>query len=154
MYKLWNFLFGWDYVYCSPIGDKAIRIRKDIYGNPYIKARDCGVERVDSTDLAWIIWLTCRADKYINTEYKSKHDHPVDIPKKPHEDVKDRCKGDIDTKLDDIQDLLEDDKWMTNETMTSGTMTFEFDGHRNINITLPFDIKEQVDELIDQGKAV
>lgn len=66
MWKIWNKLFGWDYIYWSNSSDQGVaRIHKDY-------DEGCFYWRYKSTELAdrvtmkrQVIWLTCSPDKYL-----------------------------------------------------------------------------------------
>ena len=67
MYKLWNYIFGWDYIYWSNFcsqGIKRVRITPDgeLY---YYRYSTLGlIDKIESADQ--VIWLTCKSDKYFN----------------------------------------------------------------------------------------
>ena len=71
MYRIFNYLFGWDYIHWSNSADSGIaRRHKDYDGYIYYW-------RYRSTTVMDIIhkpeqvtWLTCRSDKYFYKEEK------------------------------------------------------------------------------------
>lgn len=65
MYKLLNFLFGWDYIYWSNMIDGGIA-RVHIAGDGTVyyyryKNINC-IDRITKKDQ--VMWLTCTEDKY------------------------------------------------------------------------------------------
>lgn len=67
MYKIFNKLFGWDYVYFQNFATQGVKkVKTDFYGHPYyIWAVN---SRVKITSKKQVMWLTCSADKYIKGE--------------------------------------------------------------------------------------
>lgn len=65
MYKLLNFLFGWDYVYWSNMVDEGIaRVHVAGDGTVYYY-RYKSITIIDKiTNKNQVIWLTCTEDKY------------------------------------------------------------------------------------------
>jgi len=66
MWKLWNKLFGWDYIYWTNSADQGVaRIMTDFEGNPfYIRYRLTKViDRIKTSDQ--VMWLTCKPSKYL-----------------------------------------------------------------------------------------
>lgn len=65
MYKILNWLFGWDYIYLEDsYGQGISRVKKDAEGNPiytpnFIFPR---IEKIYNPDN--VIWLTCSREKY------------------------------------------------------------------------------------------
>lgn len=66
MWRLWNKLFGWDYVYWSHRGHCIIsRVKFSGNGKPYFKAYRCGfLHLIDEDSYNELIWLTCKPEKY------------------------------------------------------------------------------------------
>ena len=65
MWRLWNFLFGWDYVLCVPTG---WIFKIDIFdGLPVLIVED---ERVVVHSFDHIEFLTCRPSKYMKAKYE------------------------------------------------------------------------------------
>lgn len=69
MYKLFHFLFGWDYLYWQNFCDKGIaRIFKNKDGIVYFyryKNIKC-IDKVEDYSRSNIIFLTCERSKYID----------------------------------------------------------------------------------------
>ena len=66
MYRLFNLLFGWDYIYWTNHFDKGIsRILVTADGIPYYY-RYPGMTIIDLADgtVSKILWLTCSKSKY------------------------------------------------------------------------------------------
>ena len=61
MWKLWNKLFGWDYVWYANFTFEASRVRVLPTGEPYIIYNDC---LYIITNNKRFIWLTCIPEKY------------------------------------------------------------------------------------------
>ncbi len=69
MYKLWNFLFGWDYIQWRNTADTGIaRVHTD-YDGVIWHWRYKGVKIIDRMkDPSKYIWLTCSSSKYFKGE--------------------------------------------------------------------------------------
>jgi len=67
IYKILNKLFGWDFVYWKNIATEGIsRVRTDYYGEPYyIWAINSRVRIITKSQ---VMWLTCKADKYLKDQ--------------------------------------------------------------------------------------
>lgn len=68
MYKLFNYLFGWDYIAWKNSADSGIaRVRLDGEGNPYyFRYESIGfVDKLPADRGQTITWLTCSPSKYI-----------------------------------------------------------------------------------------
>ena len=72
MWRLWNKLFGWDYVVWSykhsDLPGDVSRIIVDQTGTPYIHEYS-EVYRALS-DASKIIWLTCKPEKYLKERHE------------------------------------------------------------------------------------
>ena len=66
MFKLWNYLFGWDYVaWSNSAADGVARVHPSGGGNPYYwrykSTRVC--DNIHKPEQ--VIWLTCKPSKYM-----------------------------------------------------------------------------------------
>lgn len=69
IYKLLNYIFGWDYIAWQNSADQGIaRVRVDHCGTVfYWRYRNTKVvDRICDGD--GVLWLTCRPEKYLNGE--------------------------------------------------------------------------------------
>ena len=67
MWRLFNYLFGWDYIYWNNgISSGIARIHKDFNGGAwyYLYKVITVIGRVRNAND--VVWLTCEPDKYIN----------------------------------------------------------------------------------------
>lgn len=66
MWKLWNKLFGWDYIYWENFADQGVaKVRKGHNGEVWYYRywiTSC-VDRVRNPER--VIWLTCHPSKYL-----------------------------------------------------------------------------------------
>ena len=69
MYKLLNWLFGWDYIqWWTTAGAGIARVHKD-YNNKCWYWRHRGTKLADIiNDKNQVIWLTCKPEKYLHKE--------------------------------------------------------------------------------------
>lgn len=69
MYKLFNKLFGWDYIYWKNSADQGIRrVRKACSGEVYY-VRYSVLNYIDVIKTPdQVIWLTCKPLKYFSNE--------------------------------------------------------------------------------------
>lgn len=67
MWKIWNRLFGWDYIAWKNSADQGIsRVYKNFAGNGYY-FRYKSMQLVDTIDYPnQVIWLTCKPEKYLD----------------------------------------------------------------------------------------
>ena len=67
MWKFWNKLFGWDYIFWNNTADQGIaRVYKDGNNNPYyFQYRVLNLIEPIRKE-SDVIWLTCKSNKYIN----------------------------------------------------------------------------------------
>ena len=67
MWRIWNKLFGWDYIFWQNYVDRGIaKVYKDGKNNPYYfqyKLLNLIQPIRKESD---VIWLTCKPNKYIN----------------------------------------------------------------------------------------
>lgn len=68
MYRLLNFLFGWDYIYWKNSVDQGIarvHIAGDgtVYYHRYKIVNFKVIDKIKSKDQ--VMWLTCKGDKYL-----------------------------------------------------------------------------------------
>lgn len=66
MWRLWNLLFGWDYIHWQNCADQGIaRVQTDGRGVAYYpryRLTNCYDEITDKNQ---VIWLTCQPEKYM-----------------------------------------------------------------------------------------
>ena len=66
MYKLWNFLFGWDYIHWSNrSGDGIARVSKTPDGKAYYFRSRIGIIIDVIRKKDQVLWLTCLPEKYL-----------------------------------------------------------------------------------------
>lgn len=73
MWRIFNWLFGWDYVYWQNSCDQGIaRVRTSKNGDVYIyRYKMTGlIDKIHSPSSV-SIWLTCSPDKYLNKSMMS-----------------------------------------------------------------------------------
>ncbi len=65
MWKLWNLLFGWDYVVWRNWADQGVaRVQRDELGAWYWRYKITNLaDRIDNREQ--VIWLTCDSTKYM-----------------------------------------------------------------------------------------
>lgn len=69
-YKLFKYLFGWDYILWENTCASGItRVRCDGNGIAYYRVMIYGTYRISNP--SQVLWLTCSSDKYMKPQLKS-----------------------------------------------------------------------------------